>query len=90
MGQNVASGYCPLDLFSPQESRVTKAVQDLWDAWYESQGTVNNLKIFVHGKIVKPTDVRIFNMLVVQLKLILILTCIESLGACIEIIARYQ
>lgn len=46
--------YCPLDLFSGEPARVRKALGALWDAWDASSGSVNNLKIFVKGKIVKP------------------------------------
>jgi inositol-pentakisphosphate 2-kinase len=49
--------YCPLDLFSGKRARVTKAVHALWDAWLNSRGQVNNMRIFVHGKMVKPKDV---------------------------------
>ncbi|TFK76372.1 hypothetical protein BDN72DRAFT_808825 [Pluteus cervinus] len=55
-GQQVASGYCPMDLFSGDESRITKAIHDLWDAWYLSEGTVNNLKVFVKGTVVRPSE----------------------------------
>ncbi|KAG8690934.1 Inositol-pentakisphosphate 2-kinase, partial [Ceratobasidium sp. 423] len=46
--------YCPLDLFSGDPGRVRKALGALWDAWDASGGSVNNLKIFVRGKILKP------------------------------------
>lgn len=50
MGDNVSLGYCPLDLFSGDKDRVTKAIHSLWNAWIDSNGTVNNLKLFVRGK----------------------------------------
>lgn len=56
-GETAALGYCPLDLFSRNETRIRKAVTALWDAWVESNGTVNNLKIFVDGKMALPSDV---------------------------------
>ncbi|QRW16483.1 kinesin motor domain protein [Rhizoctonia solani] len=46
--------YCPLDLFSGDPGRVRKALGALWDAWDASGGSLNNLKIFVKGKILKP------------------------------------
>ncbi|RDB21529.1 Inositol-pentakisphosphate 2-kinase [Hypsizygus marmoreus] len=55
-GETVSDGYCPLDLFSGDEIRIKKAVYDLWDAWSESNGTVNNLKIFVRGKTIGPAE----------------------------------
>lgn len=62
MGDNVSLGYCPLDLFSGDKDRVTKAIHSLWNAWIDSNGTVNNLKLFVRGKAISPSDVsaRIF------------------------------
>ncbi|KAL5636489.1 hypothetical protein ACGC1H_000447 [Rhizoctonia solani] len=48
------NAYCPLDLFSDDPGRVRKALGALWDAWDASGGSVNNLKIFVRGKILKP------------------------------------
>ncbi|KAG6820971.1 hypothetical protein H0H93_008600 [Arthromyces matolae] len=56
MGETVSLGYCPLDLFSGDKNRVLKAIHDLWDAWIESNGTINNLKIFVHGKRIGPSN----------------------------------
>jgi inositol-pentakisphosphate 2-kinase len=31
----------------------------LWDAWDDSNGGVNNLKIFNHGRLVQPSDVNL-------------------------------
>ncbi|KAK0496886.1 inositol-pentakisphosphate 2-kinase [Armillaria luteobubalina] len=42
-GESVSLGYCPLDLFS------NNRVYCLYDNWLASDGTVNNLKIFVKG-----------------------------------------
>ncbi|KAG5647307.1 hypothetical protein DXG03_000845 [Asterophora parasitica] len=49
-GDAVPLGYCPLDLFSGDETRIRTAIYGLWAAWDESKGTVNNLKIFVRGR----------------------------------------
>ncbi|EGO21159.1 hypothetical protein SERLADRAFT_475955 [Serpula lacrymans var. lacrymans S7.9] len=56
--KNVApiSAYCPLDLYSGEEDRITRAIHDLWDAWIKSDGSLNNLRIFVHGSLLKPSD----------------------------------
>lgn len=51
--------YCPLDLFSGDKERVRKAVVDLWKSWVGSKGSINNLKIFVHGSNIAPNDVRV-------------------------------
>jgi len=58
-GGVAALGYCPLDLFSRDKTRIRRAITCLWDAWAESNGTVNNLKIFVDGEMALPSDVRI-------------------------------
>ncbi|KAJ3567019.1 hypothetical protein NP233_g6638 [Leucocoprinus birnbaumii] len=49
--------YCPLDLFSGEADRVRKAIDALWDAWEHSNGGVNNLKLFAHGKVVLPGQI---------------------------------
>jgi len=36
--------------------RISKAVLDLWTGWINSDGSKNNLRIFVHGRMVKPTE----------------------------------
>ena len=56
-GEIIKMQYCPLDLFSDDEERMKKAVDGLWDAWAESEGTVNNLKVFAHGHLLRPSDV---------------------------------
>lgn len=56
-GGTVLSGYCPLDLFSGDLPRVINAITGLWDSWSDSNGTVNNLKIFARGKLLRPADV---------------------------------
>lgn len=50
------AAYCPLDLFSGDQTRVRKALEELWGAWIGSRGKVNNLRIFVEGEIVDPGD----------------------------------
>ena len=54
---SVAGGYCPLDLFSGSDARVRRALERLWEAWVASRGKVNNLRVFVDGKAVDPSDV---------------------------------
>lgn len=54
-GEEVSLGFCPLDLYSGDEERVTKAIHTLWDVWIGSSGAVNNLRVFVEGQMVKPT-----------------------------------
>jgi inositol-pentakisphosphate 2-kinase len=65
-GALACPGYCPLDLFSGERARVTEAVHALWDAWLDSRGQVNNMRIFVHGKMVKPKGVRFHSTRTVQ------------------------
>ncbi|KAG8907179.1 Inositol-pentakisphosphate 2-kinase [Tulasnella sp. 403] len=50
------SKYCPMDLFSEDEERIRKAVAALWEAWIGSDGSINNMKIFVNGTSILPTD----------------------------------
>ncbi|KAG9050651.1 Inositol-pentakisphosphate 2-kinase [Tulasnella sp. UAMH 9824] len=63
------SEYCPLDLFSGDRERVRKALRDLWNSWVGSNGTINNLKIFVHGSNIPPNDLPHLHMLYDDLKL---------------------
>jgi len=56
-GQQVATNYCPLDLFSGNERRIALAVNNLWDSWVGSNATMNNLKMFAGGKFVTPSEV---------------------------------
>jgi inositol-pentakisphosphate 2-kinase len=56
----VASEYCPLDLFSGDETRIIKAIHALWDRWISSDATANNLKIFARGNFLKPSKVSFF------------------------------
>lgn len=50
--------YCPLDFYSTDEARTSKAFRDLWNGWVQSNGTLNNMRIFVSGKMIKPSEVR--------------------------------
>jgi inositol-pentakisphosphate 2-kinase len=56
---NIGTTYCPLDLFSRDEMRVRKALGALWTGWYESHGSLNNLRFFVEGRLAKPDDVHL-------------------------------
>jgi inositol-pentakisphosphate 2-kinase len=56
-GVNTAIQFCPLDLFSGSKVRLERAVDALWNSWVQSNGSINNLRIFYHGKIVLPNDV---------------------------------
>lgn len=47
--------YCPMDLYSRNETRMVKAIHDLWNAWVRSDGSLNNFRIFVSGKVIKPS-----------------------------------
>ncbi|KAG9091154.1 Inositol-pentakisphosphate 2-kinase [Ceratobasidium sp. 370] len=60
--------YCPLDLFSGDEARIRKALGALWDTWVKSDGAINNLKVFVKGKTVKPQSDPHFKQLASFLK----------------------
>ncbi|KIM49358.1 hypothetical protein M413DRAFT_438543 [Hebeloma cylindrosporum] len=55
-GQQEATEYCPLDLFSGNERRIALAVNSLWDAWVASNATMNNLKVFAGGRFVTPSE----------------------------------
>lgn len=56
-GKGTVTDYCPLDLYSGDETRVRKAIRSLWDGWVASDATLNNLKIFARGKFIKPAKV---------------------------------
>lgn len=62
-GEIACHGYCPLDLFSGDETRVIRALRSLWNAWVESRGAINNLRIFVQGKAIDPGDVGLASVL---------------------------
>lgn len=51
------SSFCPLDLYSGDASRMRKALDALWDQWRHSDGEKNNLRVFVDGVKVVPSDV---------------------------------
>ncbi|KAJ7633015.1 inositol-pentakisphosphate 2-kinase [Roridomyces roridus] len=44
------SSFCPLDLYSGEECRIKKALEGLWEVWLDSDGAINNFRVFVHGK----------------------------------------
>lgn len=46
--------YCPLDLYSGSEERTQTAVLHLVQAWKQSGGKGNNLKLFAEGSMLKP------------------------------------
>jgi hypothetical protein len=50
-------GYDPVDLFSGDEIRVGKAIDDLWSIWMETKGKKNNWRVYVDGKVVLPDQV---------------------------------
>lgn len=54
--ENGAIRYCPLDLFSGSRERLEIALEGLWNSWTQSNGAINNLRIFHFGKMVLPTD----------------------------------
>ncbi|KAH0830723.1 inositol-pentakisphosphate 2-kinase [Lanmaoa asiatica] len=53
---DVPTQYCPLDLYSKDEARMRKAIRDLWNGWMESNGTLNNMKVFLSGKMIRPSE----------------------------------
>ncbi|KAN0077133.1 Inositol-pentakisphosphate 2-kinase domain containing protein [Tylopilus felleus] len=57
---DVPTQYCPLDLYSQDESRMRKAIRDLWDGWVQSNGALNNMKVFMSGKTINPSEARSF------------------------------
>ncbi|KAH7915302.1 inositol-pentakisphosphate 2-kinase [Hygrophoropsis aurantiaca] len=62
-GDNILSAYCPLDLFSGDRQRILNALHNLWMAWYNSDGSHNNLKLFAEGKLVKPSNKPMMDLL---------------------------
>jgi len=56
-GEVVSFGYCPLDLFSNNEDRISNAIRALWDAWNNSNGGVNNFKVFKRGRLIQPSNI---------------------------------
>lgn len=55
-GKPSAHGYCPLDLYSGDEQRISRALRQLLKAWVESAGSINNLRVFVNGKTTDPAE----------------------------------
>ncbi|KAG8217673.1 inositol-pentakisphosphate 2-kinase [Butyriboletus roseoflavus] len=53
---DVPTQYCPLDLYSRDEARMRKAIRDLWNGWMQSDGTLNNMKVFISGKMIRPSE----------------------------------
>lgn len=53
-GHPAASNFCPLDLYSGDESRARRALEGLWDDWMWSEGKINNLRVFAEGRVVRP------------------------------------
>ncbi|KZT52737.1 hypothetical protein CALCODRAFT_501925 [Calocera cornea HHB12733] len=47
--------YCPLDLYSGEESRVRRALEQLWEDWMATGGRLNNFRVFVRGERVDPS-----------------------------------
>lgn len=65
------SSFCPLDLYSGDPPRVARGLQGLWESWYLSSGTKNNLRIFVGGKVIRvcsDTLIMIFALLMYYAK----------------------
>ncbi len=58
-GKSAACNYCPLDLYSGDEVRVQRALKAIWENWLTSSGTINNLRIFIGGTVVDPSDVKL-------------------------------
>ncbi|EIN07104.1 hypothetical protein PUNSTDRAFT_104610 [Punctularia strigosozonata HHB-11173 SS5] len=55
-GHEPAGDFCPLDLYSGDKLRVTRAVLALWDGWVNSKGSANNLRVFVSGETIHPDN----------------------------------
>lgn len=51
------TGYCPIDLYSSDETRVRKGLAGLWKSWIETDGRKNNLRVTVDGKATLPSNV---------------------------------
>lgn len=51
------AGYCPIDLYSGDETRVRKALAGLWNTWSKTDGKKNNLRVNIDGKAVLPSNV---------------------------------
>ena len=51
--------YCPLDLFSEDDTSVARAFEGLWNEWTITQGKGNNWKVSVDGKEIPPAEVSV-------------------------------
>ncbi|KAK4706171.1 hypothetical protein P7C70_g28, partial [Phenoliferia sp. Uapishka_3] len=49
--------YCPLDLYSGDEARMRAAVGALLHNWIASDGKANNLRLFLNGSCIPPSEV---------------------------------
>lgn len=57
-GDIVAEGFCPLDLYSGDSARVSRAMDSLWQTWSTAEdGNIHNMRVFIDGKTVDPRDV---------------------------------
>ncbi|BGP54101.1 hypothetical protein JCM8202_003101 [Rhodotorula sphaerocarpa] len=48
--------FCPLDLYSQDPERIGKALRQLYRTWNASEGTTNNLRLFLNGELLKPSE----------------------------------
>lgn len=54
-----AGDFCPLDLYSGDDARMTRAVGELWKGWEEDrEGKGNSVRLFVNGEVIRAADVR--------------------------------
>ncbi|KAF9246363.1 inositol-pentakisphosphate 2-kinase [Melanogaster broomeanus] len=53
---DITTKYCPLDLYSGDEARMRNAIHHLWSGWLQSNGALNNLRLFISGKMLKPSE----------------------------------
>ena len=53
--------YCPLDLYSEDDTSFARAFEGLWNEWTSTQGKGNNWKVSVDGKEISPDEVNILN-----------------------------
>ncbi|KAF9227734.1 DUF941-domain-containing protein [Gyrodon lividus] len=53
---DISTQYCPLDLYSGDEARMRRAIHDLWSGWVQSDGALNNLRLFLSGEMLKPCE----------------------------------
>ncbi|EJD53155.1 hypothetical protein AURDEDRAFT_54632 [Auricularia subglabra TFB-10046 SS5] len=56
-GQIVAEGFCPLDLYSGDSERVSRAMSSLWQTWITAEDdNIHNMRVFLDGKTADPRD----------------------------------